>query len=426
MAINKTINKRTNTHGAMRNCIEYVLKEQKISGKHVYMTGPAPEVINWSTAYSSFLKEKKLWNKDSGRMYNHNIISFHKSEQITLEEALEFGREFAERWFEGFQTLIAVHQDRDHVHIHLVTNTVSYQDGRKLHNTRQELQKMKDFTNGMCEERGLTITEKGKRFDGTSLDEGEIITWSKDRHQLFTQALDGKKKSYVVDCAKAVLLTLDSGCCSKEEFIKKLKERGWQTSWVDNRKHITFQNERGEKVRDTNLSKTFSMNIDKEVLYGEFKKQSDIRRADAARAEQHAKYYAEIESANSGGDPFGEAIENAGAADSTKRPASERGKAGRSGDDTDTLIREIRTEISDSRIENARRRTENNDRRTELINSRAGINDIRTQNGIIEDTEIQSVNRNGKRPDEARARINAESTTEQIREETSRSRGKSR
>ena len=29
MAINKTINKRTNTHGAMRNCIEYVLREKR-------------------------------------------------------------------------------------------------------------------------------------------------------------------------------------------------------------------------------------------------------------------------------------------------------------------------------------------------------------------------------------------------------------
>ena len=29
MAVNKTINKRTNTHGAMRNCIEYVLRQDK-------------------------------------------------------------------------------------------------------------------------------------------------------------------------------------------------------------------------------------------------------------------------------------------------------------------------------------------------------------------------------------------------------------
>ena len=34
-------------------------------------------------------------------MYAHNIISWHKDEQITLEQAFEFGKEFAEKWFSG-------------------------------------------------------------------------------------------------------------------------------------------------------------------------------------------------------------------------------------------------------------------------------------------------------------------------------------
>ena len=40
MAINKTINKRTNTHGAMRNCIEYVLRQDKTNELLTYVTGP--------------------------------------------------------------------------------------------------------------------------------------------------------------------------------------------------------------------------------------------------------------------------------------------------------------------------------------------------------------------------------------------------
>ncbi len=44
-------------------------------------------------------------------MYAHNIISWHKDEQITPEQAFEFGKEFAEKWFSGFQTLVAVHKD---------------------------------------------------------------------------------------------------------------------------------------------------------------------------------------------------------------------------------------------------------------------------------------------------------------------------
>ena len=162
MAINKTINKRTNTHGAMRNCIEYVLRQDKTSELLTYVTGPyCHDEINYDLVYRTFLEEKKMWDKDSGRMYAHNIISWHKDEQITPEQALEFGKEFAENWFSGFQTLMAVHKDKDHIHCHLVTNSVSYEDGRKLHNTKKDLERMKQLTNQMCRERGLTVVEKG-------------------------------------------------------------------------------------------------------------------------------------------------------------------------------------------------------------------------------------------------------------------------
>ena len=40
MAVNKTVNKRTNSHGAMRNCIEYVLRQDKTSEQLAYVTGP--------------------------------------------------------------------------------------------------------------------------------------------------------------------------------------------------------------------------------------------------------------------------------------------------------------------------------------------------------------------------------------------------
>ena len=248
MAVNKTINKRTNTHGAMRNCIEYVLRQDKTGKLLTYITGPyCHDEINYDLVYRTFLEEKKMWNKDTGRMYVHNIISWHKDEQITSEQALEFGKEFAEKWFSGFQTLVAVHKDKEHIHCHLVTNSVSYEDGRKLHNTKKDLERMKQLTNQMCRERGLTVAEKGKHFDGSQIEKGEVIAWSKDKYNLFRQQV---KDSFVADCAMAVLKALEN-CISKEKFIEKMKQFGWNVNWTEKRKHITFQNQDGKKVRDS-------------------------------------------------------------------------------------------------------------------------------------------------------------------------------
>ena len=301
MAINKTINKRTNTHGAMRNCIEYVLRQDKTSELLAYVTGPyCHNEINYDLVYRTFLEEKKMWNKDTGRMYAHNIISWHKDEQITPEQALEFGKEFAENWFSGFQTLVAVHKDKDHIHCHLVTNSVSYEDGRKLHNTKKDLERMKQLTNQMCRERGLTVAEKGKHFDGSQVEKGEVIAWSKDKYNLFRQRV---KDSFVADCAMAVLKALEN-CISKEKFIEKMKQFGWNVNWTEKRKHITFQNQDGKKVRDSNLSKTFHLDISKEDLENEFDRNYERMRVEAERTngadEELAGYYRQVEAACEG------------------------------------------------------------------------------------------------------------------------------
>lgn len=301
MAINKTINKRTNSHGAMRNCIEYVLRQDKTSELLTYVTGPyCHDEINYDLVYRTFLEEKKMWDKDSGRMYAHNIISWHKDEQITPEQALEFGKEFAEKWFSGFQTLVAVHKDKEHIHCHLVTNSVSYEDGRKLHNTKKDLERMKQLTNQMCRERGLTVAEKGKHFDGSQIEKGEVIAWSKDKYNLFRQQV---KDSFVADCAMAVLKALEN-CISKEKFIEKMKQFGWNVNWTEKRKHIIFQNQDGKKVRDSNLSKTFYLDISKEGLENEFNRNYERVRAEAERTngadEELAGYYRQVEAACEG------------------------------------------------------------------------------------------------------------------------------
>ena len=302
MAINKVINKSTKSHGAMKNVIQYVLQEKKVIEGYADIIGPyEPDRITYDDVYQAFLMEKRIWKKDSGRMYSHNIISFHRDEKVTPEECMEVGRRFCDQFFSGHQSLIAVHQDRDHLHIHIVTNTVSYIDGRKLHQSRADLEKQKVFTNQLCVERGLSVAEKGKHFDGTKIEEGEIRGWNKDKYHLL---VNEAKKSFVADCAIAIVETLQD-CTSREAFIAGMTQRGWNVTWTAKKKHITFTNGNGDKVRDTNISKTFSMNIDKENLIHEFERQNELRLAGShsdrdRKEDEFEQYYREVESAVEG------------------------------------------------------------------------------------------------------------------------------
>lgn len=355
MAVNKVVNKSTKSHGAMRNVIEYVLQDQKVREGYVAITGPYnPDILNWDNVYNAFLDEKRLWDKDTGRMYAHNIISFHKDENITPEQCLEIGKEFVDKFFPDHQSLIGVHQDKDHLHIHIVTNSVSYIDGMKLHQTKRDLEHQKEFTNCLCLERGLSITEKGKHFDGTAIEEGQVTAWSKDKYNLFQH---DDKKSFVAECALAVM-EVKENCCSKDDFIRDMEERGWSVTWSESKKHITFQNENGDKVRDSNLSKTFSLDISKEALLNEFERQNEIRLARAKadrereREEQLDKYYAEVESAIQGTGTIAEAVGSTETSDRTEGYSAEGGENGRPADDTASLVRNIRAEIIDNSTQN--------------------------------------------------------------------------
>lgn len=364
MAINKVINKSTKSHGAMRNVIQYVLQEKKVIDGYADIIGPyEPDRITYDDVYQAFLEEKKIWKKDSGRMYAHNIISFHRDEKVTPEECMEIGRRFCDQFFSGHQSLIAVHQDRDHLHIHIVTNTVSYIDGRKLHQSKADLEKQKVFTNQLCVERGLSVAEKGKHFDGTKIEEGEIRGWSKDKYHLL---VNEAKKSFVADCAIAIVETLQN-CTSREAFIAGMTQRGWNVTWTAKKKHITFTNGNGDKVRDTNISKTFSMNIDKENLIHEFERQNDRRlagsRSDRDREEDgFEQYYREVESAVEGID-HAESVRNdpeTGAGDPTAfiRKLDDEEKAARAERDNRRAERRRQSAARESDAREAEQRTE--------------------------------------------------------------------
>ncbi len=425
MAINKVVNKSTKSHGAMRNVLEYVLRDEKVKEGYVEIAGPySGETINYDEVYQTWLAEKRLWDKDSGRMYAHNIISFHKDEQVTPEQVLEIGKVFAEKFFSGHQYVIGVHQDKNHLHCHIVTNSVSYMDGMKLHQTKKDLEKQKEFTNDFCVDRGLSMTVKGKHFDGTDIEQGEIHAWSKDKYNLLR---NDAKRSFVAECAIAIMETMD-GCTSRDNFISGMEERGWHTTWTENKKHITFSNDNGEKVRDTNISKTFNMDVSKEALLNEFTRQNELRltgfSGEKGRAEYN-RYYAEVESAIAGANAAiqseraDEHIESGDIEDDMLTGGDilvQKADEGTEHTDTAVVLRELQAAISES--DNA------------IEESGDAIRDSRSQNRAVRNTETESVaydkqshSREAERRLEEQRRASEQEAAREIARRRSRSRG---
>lgn len=165
MGIVKIVSRRPKSKAGLKRTIRYVLrndKEEMLSA----VTGPyANDKVSSDSVYNAFLDEKRMWHKMDGRQCTHSIVSWHRDELITPEEALKYGVEFAESYFFGYQALVVVHEEKSHLHAHIVTNNVSYLDGRKLHETRDDLMEMRRLNDELCKKYGLVITEKGKTYE---------------------------------------------------------------------------------------------------------------------------------------------------------------------------------------------------------------------------------------------------------------------
>lgn len=264
MAIVKAVK---NSHSSVKHIVDYVTKKEKTIGRKLC----SGYNCNIATAAIEMQATKELYGKTGGRTYKHFVQSFPPDEDITPEKAHEIAKQFVESCplFEGYEVVYATHVDREHIHTHFVVNSVNYMDGHKFQMSRKDLEDMKKLNNKLCMEHGLSVCEIGKK----KTDRKDLIAYDMNKYQFLQKAKEGKVKSYVQDTAVAVYDSMQEAK-SKDEFVEIMHQKGYTVDWKDNHKYIVFANADGKKVRNSNLQKTYNMQIGKEELVKFFKEKS--------------------------------------------------------------------------------------------------------------------------------------------------------
>lgn len=161
MAFVKVINKRKGKKQSkydLHRIIQYI-KKQEAEGGLISGFNCQPE-----SAYQEMLLNKRIFNKENGRMYIHMEQSFPKDQNLSPELVHEIGTRLISELnkFDNFQVLMATHTDKDHVHNHFCINSVGL-DGKKWQLSDKELNdviKMKSLE--LCEEYNIDIVFKEK------------------------------------------------------------------------------------------------------------------------------------------------------------------------------------------------------------------------------------------------------------------------
>ena len=258
--------KAVHSNAKLSVAIAYITKKEKTEERLVTGIQCSP-----GSAVAEMETTKRLWRKTGGRQYDHYIQSFAPGEPVTPAVAHRIACQWAEHQFPGHECVVATHVDRDHVHSHVIVNSVSFETGRKLHTSAHWLQEAKDYSDLLCERSGLSICQKGKTYDGQQRE--DATSWSKEQYQLLEKASQGEAKSFLVEIAVAIATVLKVAM-SREDFVQKLLDLGVSTTWTDKRKYITFSDLEGNKVRNSKLEKNFHVDFSKEALTHEFENRS--------------------------------------------------------------------------------------------------------------------------------------------------------
>ena len=157
--------------------INYVLNGDKTEEKLL----TAFQYCTPDNAYERMMRTKKHYSKTDGVQCYHIIQSF-KPGEISPELALDIAKEFAAEHIGGYEAVIGVHVDKDHVHSHIVFNSVERETGKKYHsNAKSYYQQIRKISDRLCAEHGLSIVMRGESSKAMS-----YIEWLREKRGLPT------------------------------------------------------------------------------------------------------------------------------------------------------------------------------------------------------------------------------------------------
>lgn len=252
MAIIKVLSSRATP----QKLVNYLTQEEKTETKLISGKDCDPETIA-----KEFRATKELYNKTDGVQYHHMIQSFSPKDNITPEKAHELGKELAEKQFKGYEVFIVTHQDKKHIHNHLVVNSVSFENGKKYQSNRNSMIELKRESNRQCETEGLIVLDIEHRAS-------QRITTGEKRIDMKGGIPWKDELRQCIDFAKERTNNFP-------EFKECLKKNFEIDTRITN-KIISYQHpEKGNPIRGSKLG----TNYDKEELQNEFnRKEKSINR----------------------------------------------------------------------------------------------------------------------------------------------------
>ena len=241
--------------GGGKATLEYICRGDKTDNQK-YVTA-----LNCSlpTVYQEFKNTREMYGKTGGIKYYHFVQSHPSGYEIQPELAHRIAVEFAEKAFKGYECVVATHIDAEHVHSHIVFNSVNADTGMKYHSNKFTLNDIRNISDEICQKYNVQTLEKpvvNHRTDGITTGE-------------YRSAMKGE--SWKIDLINVIDEVMKHAKTQKQ-FCFLMRQRGYGVRWEDSRKYITYTCPNGKRCRDNRLHEP---RYSKEMMCNEFKIRAD-------------------------------------------------------------------------------------------------------------------------------------------------------
>ncbi|MBQ4530172.1 MAG: relaxase/mobilization nuclease domain-containing protein [Lachnospiraceae bacterium] len=220
MAITKMMHMKSSKSGRkgchLKNAIDYILKEEKVAVENGYKY-QATQGCLITSAYNDMIATKEAYGKTDGRQGYHFVISFRPGE-VAKEQLWKITKGFVAEYLPGYEVVYALHDDGEHLHTHIIFNSVNYRSGYKYHykdgDWEQEIQPIVDR---LCMENDAPVLQY-------HVDE---VEYNGEKKEIYHYSKYSKK----INWTNIVKGDIDS-CIDKsrswEEFVTNMKELGYR------------------------------------------------------------------------------------------------------------------------------------------------------------------------------------------------------
>ena len=194
-------------------------------------------------AKSSFKATREMYGKTDGNE-GHVVIQSFKPNEVTPEQCNQLGLELAEKIAPNHQVAVYTHNDTDHVHNHIVINSIDLETGKKFNNNKKALHDIRQANDEVCRSHNLSIPEEKANLRYTQAEQNIIDKSNND------------KASWKNQVRMAIEETKEQ-TTDFDDFKQRLETKGVKVARVTNKTITYLHIEENKKVRGNKLGEDY-------------------------------------------------------------------------------------------------------------------------------------------------------------------------